>query len=88
MAGKYEEEILAIITRYAKSRGLALPEGGVDLDRDMADFGLESLDQVAIVSDIEDELGLSIDDDKIQEAKTLRQLIQAIDEMNRHLHAV
>ena len=73
-----DEQILQVITRYAKQRGLKIPAEGLDLEKSLSEYGLESLDEVAIVSDIEDELDIDIDDDKIREVDTLAEFIEII----------
>lgn len=77
-----EKDIVDVILRYAKARGLKIPDGGLDLDKKMSDYGLESLDEVAIVGDIEDDLDLQIDDDKIADVSTLREFIEVVRAMN------
>ncbi len=77
-----EQGIIEVILRYAKARGLTIPDEGLDLDKKMSDYGLESLDEVAIVGDIEDDLDLQIDDDKIAGVSTLREFIEVIRSMN------
>lgn len=76
-----DEQILEVITRYAKQRGLTIPEEGLDLEKSLSEYGLESLDEVAIVSDIEDELDIDIDDDKVQGIDTLGEFLEIIRSM-------
>lgn len=44
------------------------------------DLGADSLDAVDIIMGIEDEFGISVDDEKIQTIKTVADLVNAIDE--------
>lgn len=44
------------------------------------DLGADSLDAVDIIMGIEDEFGISVDDEKIQAIKTVADLVSAIDE--------
>lgn len=44
------------------------------------DLGADSLDAVDIIMGIEDEFGISVDDEKIQSIKTVADLVNAIDE--------
>lgn len=74
-----KDRIISILVDYARHRGLAVPDGGIDLDRTLADYGIESLDEVAIVSEIEQELELRLDDDEISRVKTLGDLISLIE---------
>ena len=43
------------------------------------DLGADSLDAVDIIMGIEDEFGISVEDDKIQSIKTVADLVAAID---------
>ena len=70
--------VTEIITGYVKQRGLPLPDGGLDVDKNLSDYGLESLDEVAIIAEIENELNVTIDDARIAEINTLRDLIDLI----------
>ena len=73
-----KDEIVAIIVSYAKQRGLTTPPGSIDLETSLQDYGLESLDQVAIAARIEDELGVTLDDETVPLIKTLRDLVEMV----------
>ena len=70
-----KDRIIGILVDYARHRGLAVPDGGIDLDRNLASYGIDSLDQVAIISEIEQELELRFADDDLFRVQTLRELI-------------
>lgn len=48
------------------------------------DLGADSLDAAEIIMSLEDEFGISVDDDKIQTIKYVKDLVNAIDaELNK-----
>jgi len=59
---------------------LKLDESKITLDAKLADdLGCDSLDAVEIVMALEDEFGISIDDDATQTIKTVGDLVNYID---------
>lgn len=73
------DKVVAILTDYAQRRNYSLPDDGIDLDKALEDYGLESLDEVAILAEIEQELGISIDDDDVADIRSLNDLIDIIE---------
>ena len=74
-----KNKVVAILTDYAKRRNYELPEGGLDLDKALEDYGLESLDEVAVLAEIEQELGVRIEDDDALDIRSLNDLIRVVE---------
>lgn len=49
----------------------------------IADLGVDSLDMIEIVMDIEKEFGLKVKDEEIPEIKTVGDLVDKVEEMRR-----
>ena len=63
---------------------LRVDKAKVTLDARLAeDLGADSLDAVEVIMALEDEFGLSIDDDAAKEIKTVGDLVKYIDELKK-----
>ena len=51
----------------------------IDLDQPISSLGIDSLDLVETLIEIEDELGITFESDEMMEIKTLRQVKDLID---------
>ena len=72
------DQITSIIAAYMKERGLPVPDGKVDLDQGLAAYGLDSLDGVAIVAELEDHFNLALGTNQAVRAKRLRDLVALV----------
>lgn len=53
------------------------------LDQNMKQLGIDSITVMSIIVQIEDELGITLDNDKLVNLKTVQDLIDAIDSINK-----
>ena len=72
------DQITSIIAAYMKERGVPVPDGKVDLDQGLAAYGLDSLDGVAIVAELENHFNLALDTNQAVRAKRLRDLVALV----------
>ena len=73
------DQITSIIVAYMKERGLRLPDGKVDLERGLASFGLDSLDGVAIVAELESHFNLALDMKQAAQGQRLGDLVALVE---------
>ena len=52
-------------------------------DANIADLGADSLDVVEMLMTLEDEFGVSIPDEKVEELKTIPEIVKLIDSNNK-----
>lgn len=53
------------------------------LDQNMKQLGIDSITVMSIIVQIEDELGITLDNDKLVNLKTVQDLIDAIDSIDK-----
>lgn len=53
------------------------------LDQNMKQLGIDSITVMSIIVQIEDELGITLDNDKLINLKTVQDLIDAIDSIDK-----
>jgi acyl carrier protein len=68
----YDNDVIAFLNQY-------VPDASTDsLDIKMSDLGIDSIDMVSMVCDIEEEYGVEINFEKIDLETSLRSLIKDI----------
>ena len=71
---EWAPEVMAVIGRYAKSRSI-VPEAHLDLD-----LGLESLDRMEMLAELQQARGVRLDDDIAGRVHTVAELLRALQE--------
>ena len=59
---------------------LCLPIENVKDDSDIMELGADSIDVVEMLTTLEDEYGITIPDDKVNELRTVSAIVKVIDE--------
>lgn len=72
------DQVFNILIHYIKERGLRIPEGGIYLNSELADFGLDSLDEVAIVIELESHFNLALDRKQAVNARHFSDLVALV----------
>ncbi len=70
-------EVIEVVARYAK-RSTVVPSAHLDLD-----LGMESLDRIELLSEVQRRLGVRLDDDAVGEVHTVQELLDALDAAGR-----
>jgi acyl carrier protein len=78
------DQVTSILSDYMKDRGLPVPDRKVDLDEGLASFGLDSLDGVAIVAELERHFNLALDTNQAARAQRLRDLVALVARAQEH----
>jgi len=67
---------------------LKMPEADIDFSKSLSDdLGADSLDQVEIMMSIEDDLGITIDEEDYENIKSLSDLEQLLNKIMDNKHA-
>ncbi|EFL05471.1 MULTISPECIES: acyl carrier protein [Actinomycetes] len=69
------------ITKFVVGRAsyyLDLPDSAVDVDRPLGDYGVDSVYLLSIVTDLEEELDVELDPQKLAEVRTVRELADKV----------
>ncbi len=67
---------------------LKMPEADIDFSKSLGDdLGADSLDQVEIMMSIEDDLGITIDEEDYENIKSLSDLEQLLNKIMDNKHA-
>jgi acyl carrier protein len=74
--GEIEETLLAIVRKEKN-----LPDGQLQTDTELAQAGIDSLDSLTILFAIEEQLHISIPDDKARAIKTFGDLVNVVQEL-------
>jgi acyl carrier protein len=75
-------KILDIISQNAECRKTVRPD-----DRIVEDLGIDSLDKLMIIHDLEDEFNITIGDDELKGIKVVRDIVEAIENKISLAHA-
>jgi acyl carrier protein len=67
------DKILSIL---AKVKGV--PQDSVSLDSPLQGLGLDSLDTIVLLSELEDQFKISIPDDKARSLRTVRDVVEGV----------
>ena len=70
------ERIIAAI-----ARGKNMPVEKISMDSTFEELEVDSLDALNIVFEVEEEFDIQIPDDKVREFRTVRQVVDALDEI-------
>lgn len=54
------DQVLSIFRTYLDARGLPFPEGDIGPDSELADFGFDSIDAMAMIVELENHFNLSL----------------------------
>lgn len=76
------ERVVAMInaTLGAQSGTMRVPEGGITLDtRLVEDLEVDSIDRLDIITDVEDEFQIAIDDDRAETLRTVGDIVALIE---------
>jgi acyl carrier protein len=71
---EFTSKILSIISQNAKCERDIRPE-----DRIVEDLGVDSLDKLMIIQDIEDEYNITVEDDELKNIKVVQDILDAIE---------
>lgn len=82
------DQVHELLLGYIRKRGLPVPEGKIDPDAGPADFGLDSLDAVAIVVELENHFNLALDRQQAITAKHFRDLVALVVLAQRDVHKI
>ena len=75
-------KILSIISQNAECGKTVQPD-----DRIVEDLGIDSLDKLMIIHDLEDEFNIHIDDDELKGIRVVRDILEAIEHKVSVAHA-
>ena len=79
---EFNSKILSIISQNTQCGKTARPE-----DRIVEDLGVDSLDKLMIIHDLEDEFNITVEDDELRKIKVVQDIIDAIERKIRIHHA-
>ena len=71
--------VIEIVVRMAQERGIEIDPAQLSEASNVRDFDLDSMDQVAILNEIEDAWRVSIDDDAARGGNNIGGLVDALD---------
>lgn len=62
---------------------LCIPTDDIKEDSDIMELGADSIDVVEMLTTFEDEFGISIPDNKVEELRTISAIVKVIDEIRK-----
>lgn len=71
------DEVGETLLHYLKERGLT-PPASIELDAGLKDFGLDSLDAVALVAELERRFNLALNRDQAAQVRDVRALVELV----------
>lgn len=75
---KLSDDVISVILGYTRDRGVPVPGDGIDRNAGLKDFGLDSMDQVAIVNELEEHFNIALGRDDVAGAQTIGDLIELV----------
>lgn len=72
------DQVMMILGDYIRSRGVPVPEEAIDPNAGLTDFGLDSLDAVAIVVTLENHFNLALDRKQAVKVQCFHELVALI----------
>lgn len=72
------DTVLKIATKVANERGVELVRAEVDMNKSLREYDLDSMDLIAIVSDIEDHYDMSLSNEDLDKARCIGDLINVV----------
>ena len=74
-ASNLVDPVIDIVLRVARTRGISLERGDLSLESSLKDFDIDSMDQITIVSDIEDAFSADLPNEGLDQANCIGDLV-------------
>ena len=74
-ASNLVDPVIDIVLRVARTRGISLERGDLSLESSLKDFDIDSMDQITIVSDIEDAFSADLPSEGLDQADCIGDLV-------------
>jgi acyl carrier protein len=74
------EELVARVAGVIASMQ-KIPSESVTLDKTFEELGIDSLDGINIVFNLENEFDINVPDDAVREIKTVRQMVEGVEKL-------
>lgn len=72
------DPVLDIILRVARSRGILIEREDLSLESSLKDYEIDSMDQISIVSDIEDVFSVDLPNEGLDQADCIGDLVELL----------
>lgn len=77
-ADELQQRVYYVVQQYLAERGLPLPEGEFNPANELKGYGLDSLDEVAVVMELEEHFNLALDKRQASHMRDFHDLVQLV----------